>query len=82
MAVQTYNDRFLGNGKVPGGGSVPTKEVPSGGKSQIPKTVAQTDGTENYRAETQTKQAPILTSPTGSKSQIPPAVNSYEDGEV
>lgn len=80
MAKTSYNDTALGErppvtGSV-GGGTAGDKRASAKGRPSI----SQSDGTENFRAETKTKQAAGLSTPKGSKGNAP--VTRYSDDSV
>lgn len=84
MAIQSFNDRSLKDGKVPQSGSR-SGAGPSGPGSSAkgtPKGVKQADGTANLRTTATTKRAEPKGSPSGGKNSIPSAVDKFNDDEV
>lgn len=80
MSVQSYNERFLGNAPVPGSGSRSGASPAGPGVSaKGQKGVRQADGTDNPRANTQTKQAGPRSVPSGKKGA---GAQSFTDGVV
>lgn len=83
MPADKYNDTALGERpprteyqKSAG----PKGDTPPAAKGR-PSGVQESDGTENHRANQQTKQAGNPKAEKGSKS-YPPGVTSYNDGTV
>ena len=80
MPVQSFDETSLANGPVPNtgsrGGSTPPSPPSATGR---PSGVATADGTDNKRADQQTKQAAIPSTPSGSQ-KIPAGVDHYKEG--
>lgn len=77
---QKFNDTFLGNANVPSVGNTSESAGPAPpSASNKNGATSQADGTENMRAETQTKQAPINSTPSGGKDQRPAGVDSFPE---
>ena len=82
--IQTFNETFLGNANVPQTGSKTATAPPSVGGSAtgMPAAVQKSDGLDNPRANTMTKQAgPRSVPSTGAKFR-PAAVQTFTDGAV
>ena len=82
MAVQTFNETFLPNAKVPQTGSK-AGAGPSGPAARAVGTpaIVKADGTANLNAKFTTHEAAIQAAPSSGKAKFrPAAVDTFNDG--
>ena len=83
MAIETFNERFLGNAKVPQSGSREGagKQSPRGTATGMPSGVQKADGTAPLGSPVVTKQAAPRSAPSGGK-KTPKGVDAFGGGSV
>jgi hypothetical protein len=79
MGIQKFADRNITSEVPPRAGTIDTGSAPPALKSSPgkPRAVRESEGTENLRAETTTKQAPVQSTPT--KSTGPSAPQHFDE---
>jgi hypothetical protein len=79
MGVQKFSDSEVGSEVPKRVGTIDTGSAPPAPKSGPgrPKAVRESEGTENLRAESTTKQAPVQSTPT--KSTGPSAPQHFDE---
>lgn len=81
---QSFNERYLANGKVPGGGETGgvAADSPRGRAVGTPAGVKKASGTENLGTTTVTKRAEPNGTPSGGKDRRPAKVDKFNGGRV
>lgn len=87
MAIQTFNETFLGNAEVPATGSKSGAARPANyddktSATGMPSAVQSFDPAANLRTTAVTKQAPRANTSGGKAKFIPATVAKFSDGVV